>query len=203
MSAFEILLVVYGAVLALAALAVVVRMIIGPTILDRAISSDSLVTLVIMGMALHVAHSGANWAGPAMMSLAGLAFVGTVTFARFVAREDPMQGRGRHPDEPETDTVPHDAIHLETDTTSENGFADDDEFRSATGDGDEGVGDADGSGFGADDVAGAESGVGAVDEVPANSFADGEDVGTGFGAEGPRGFEDERGGSDETRGGAR
>jgi multicomponent Na+:H+ antiporter subunit F len=128
MSAFEILLVVYAAVLALASLAVVVRMIIGPTILDRAISTDSLVTLVIMGMALHVAHTGANWAGPAMMSLAGLAFVGTVTFARFVAREDPLQGRRRHPDEPETDTVPHDAIHLETDTASENGFADDEVF---------------------------------------------------------------------------
>lgn len=198
MSAFEILLVVYGAVLALASLAVVVRMVIGPTILDRAISSDSLVTLVIMGMALHVAHSGANWAGPAMMSLAGLAFVGTVTFARFVAREDPMQGRRRHPDEPDTDTVAHDAIHLETDSASESGFADDDAFGSAAG-----GGDADGDVLGAADEAGAEVGFGAVDEVPANSFRDGDDVGTGFGAEEPRGFEDERGGSDETRGGAR
>ena len=123
MSAFDIVLVVYAGVLACASLAVVYRMIVGPTILDRAISSDSLVTLIVMGLALHVAHTGAAWAGPAMLSLAGLAFVGTVTFARFVAREDPMQGRRRpHPQEPDADTGPHEAIHLETDSASEDGF---------------------------------------------------------------------------------
>lgn len=113
MSAFELLLVIYGAVLAVAALGVVYRMIVGPTILDRAISSDSLVTLVIMGMALYVADSQAAWAGPAMLSLTGLAFIGTVTFARFVAREEPLQTRhsSHHPVEPRTDTGPHEAIH--------------------------------------------------------------------------------------------
>lgn len=124
MSAFDVVLVVYAVILALAGLAIVYRMIVGPTILDRAISSDSLVTLVVMGLALHVAHSRAAWAGPAMLSLTGLAFVGTVTFARFVAREDPMQGRRRpHPEEPDADTGPHEAIHLETDSASEDGFA--------------------------------------------------------------------------------
>ncbi|MGO1283610.1 MAG: monovalent cation/H+ antiporter complex subunit F [Brachybacterium sp.] len=112
MSAFELLLVIYGAVLAVAALGVVYRMIVGPTILDRAISSDSLVTLVIMGMALYVADSQAAWAGPAMLSLTGMAFIGTVTFARFVAREEPLQTRrSSHPVEPRTDTGPHEAIH--------------------------------------------------------------------------------------------
>lgn len=112
MSAFDVLLVVYAAVLAAAAMGVVYRMIVGPTILDRALSSDSLVTLVVMGMALYAAHSGAAWAGPAMLGLTGMAFIGTVTFARFVAREDPRQGhRRRHPEEPGTDTGPHEAIH--------------------------------------------------------------------------------------------
>lgn len=198
MNAFEILLVVYGAVLAAAALAVVVRMIIGPTILDRAIASDSLVTLVIMGMALHVAHTGVNWAGVAMMSLAGLAFVGTVTFARFVAREDPLQGRRRHPDEPETDTGPHDAIHLATDSSSANGFADDGGFEDGFGeDGGfgEGVEDEPGNVIGEDLGTVARSGEGA-----GGSAADGDEEGfgavdeTGFGAQGPRGFEDEPGG---------
>lgn len=112
MSAFEIVLVIYAAVLAVAALGVVYRMVVGPTILDRAISSDALVTLVMMGMALYVAESRAAWAGPAMLSLTGLAFIGTVTFARFVAREDPLQTRlSPHPIEPSTDTGPHEAIH--------------------------------------------------------------------------------------------
>ena len=114
MSAFDILLAVYAGILGLAVLLVVYRMIVGPTILDRAISSDSLVTLVVMGMALYAAHSEAAWAGPAMLGLTGLAFIGTVTFARFVAREDPMQGRRphRHAEEPRTDTGPHEAIHV-------------------------------------------------------------------------------------------
>ncbi|MGO1228094.1 MAG: monovalent cation/H+ antiporter complex subunit F [Brachybacterium sp.] len=112
MSTFEILLVIYAAILAAAALGVVYRMVVGPTILDRAISSDSLVTLVVMGMALYAAHAQAAWAGPALLGLTGLAFIGTVTFARFVAREDPMQGRRtRHSREPRTDTGPHEAIH--------------------------------------------------------------------------------------------
>ena len=115
MSGFDLLLVIYGAVLALAALGVVYRMVVGPTILDRAISSDSLVTLVLMGMALYVADSRAAWAGPAMLSLTGMAFIGTVTFARFVAREESLQTRlTPHPSEPGTGTGPHEAIHFDS-----------------------------------------------------------------------------------------
>src|SRR5699024_5269823 len=106
MSPFETVLVVFAALLAAAALAVVYRMIVGPTILDRALATDSLVTLVVMGMALYAAQSRAAWAGPAMLGLTGLAFIGTVTFARFVAREDPGRGfLGRRGEEPPTDTA--------------------------------------------------------------------------------------------------
>ncbi|MGO1422061.1 MAG: monovalent cation/H+ antiporter complex subunit F, partial [Brachybacterium sp.] len=107
MSSFEIVLVVFAVVLAGAALAVVYRMIVGPTILDRALASDSLVTLVVMGMALYAAQSRAMWAGPAMLGMTGLAFIGTVTFARFVAREEPGQGIRRRGVEPAADTAPH------------------------------------------------------------------------------------------------
>ncbi len=185
MSAFDLLLLIYTAVLALAALAVVYRMIVGPTILDRALSSDSLVTLVVMGMALHVAHTGADWAGPAMLSLTGLAFVGTVTFARFVAREDPMQGRRRpHPEEPGTDTGPHEAIHLETDSTSESGFGSEDGFGSQGGfDYEDGVAPEDGA---------REVGPEAADGVGEDSGSEkGFGAEEGFGADGARGFEDE------------
>lgn len=194
MSAFDVVLVVYAVILALAGLAIVYRMIVGPTILDRAISSDSLVTLVVMGLALHVAHSGAAWAGPAMLSLTGLAFVGTVTFARFVAREDPMQGRRRpHPQEPDADTGPHEAIHLETDSASEDGFG-----------GEDGFGDEDGSGREAGTVA--EDGALAPDDgharvLGAADAAEEADDGSeeGFGLDGTadgsdagdRGFEDD------------
>ena len=194
MSAFDVVLVVYAVILALAGLAIVYRMIVGPTILDRAISSDSLVTLVVMGLALHVAHSGAAWAGPAMLSLTGLAFVGTVTFARFVAREDPMQGRRRpHPEEPDADTGPHEAIHLETDSASEDGFG-----------GEDGFGDEDGSGREAGTVA--EDGALVPDDeharvlgaaAPSEEVDDGSEEGFGLdgtadGSDaGDRGFEDD------------
>ncbi|AXK45971.1 monovalent cation/H+ antiporter complex subunit F [Brachybacterium saurashtrense] len=113
MSAFEILLLVCAAVLAAAALAVTFRMIVGPTILDRAIASDSLVTLVVMGMALYAAGTRTTWAGPVMLALTGLAFIGTVTFARFVAREDLHRGVQRpHVEEPATETAAHEAVHF-------------------------------------------------------------------------------------------
>ena len=194
MSVFDVVLVVYATILALAGLAIVYRMIVGPTILDRAISSDSLVTLVVMGLALHVAHSGAAWAGPAMLSLTGLAFVGTVTFARFVAREDPMQGRRRpHPEEPDADTGPHEAIHLETDSASEDDFG-----------GEDGFGDEDGSGREAGTVA--EDGALVPDDeharvlgaaAPSEEVDDGSEEGFGLdgtadGSDaGDRGFEDD------------
>jgi multicomponent Na+:H+ antiporter subunit F len=118
MSAFDIVLVIYGVILALTALSVVYRMVVGPTILDRAVSTDSLVVLVVLAMALYVASSKAAWAGPAMLGLTGLAFIGTVTFARFVAREEPLtRGRRSEHVEPGTTTGPLDAIHPEHDGT--------------------------------------------------------------------------------------
>lgn len=218
MSAFDVVLVVYAVILALAGLAIVYRMIVGPTILDRAISSDSLVTLVVMGMALHVAHSGAAWAGPAMLSLTGLAFVGTVTFARFVAREDPMQGRRRpHPQEPDADTGPHEAIHLETDPASEDGFATEDGFG-----GEDGFASEDG--FGGEDGFGREAGIASEDGAlvpddeharvlgaadPAEEADEGSEEGFGLdgttdGSDaGDRGFEDDDRLADGPTGGAR
>src|SRR5699024_2476118 len=87
-------------------LTVVYRMIVGPTILDRAVSTDSLLVLVVLGMALYTAHAKANWAGPAMLSMTGLAFIGTVTFARFVAREARPPGyRPSRDGEPGTGTA--------------------------------------------------------------------------------------------------
>ncbi|MFE7604183.1 monovalent cation/H+ antiporter complex subunit F [Brachybacterium paraconglomeratum] len=200
MSVFDVVLVVYAVILALAGLAIVYRMIVGPTILDRAISSDSLVTLVVMGMALHVAHSGAAWAGPAMLSLTGLAFIGTVTFARFVAREDPMQGRRRpHPQEPDADTGPHEALHLETDSASEDGFGGEDGFGREGG-----AASEDGARVPEDDHARV---LGAAD--PAEEADDGSEEGFGLdgttdgSAAGDRGFEDDDRLADGPTGGAR
>src|SRR5690625_5063610 len=113
MTPFETVLIIYGVILSLTTLTVVYRMIVGPTILDRAVSTDSLLVLVVLGMALYTALAKANWAGPAMLSMTGLAFIGTVTFARFVAREVRPPGyRPSRDGEPGTGTGPLDAIHF-------------------------------------------------------------------------------------------
>ncbi|GAA1489204.1 monovalent cation/H+ antiporter complex subunit F [Brachybacterium sacelli] len=113
MTPFDILLLVCAVVLSLTALAVVVRMIVGPTILDRAVAIDSLVVLAVLGMALYAASAEAPWAGPAMLGLTGLAFIGTVTFARFVGREEPAPGRRRRLGQSETTTGPMESIHFQ------------------------------------------------------------------------------------------
>lgn len=112
MTPFDVVLVVCGGVLSLTALAVVYRMIVGPTILDRAVAIDSLVVLVVLGMALYAASAEAPWAGPAMLGLTGLAFIGTVTFARFVGREEPVPGRGLRSGGTATATGPMQSIHF-------------------------------------------------------------------------------------------
>lgn len=117
MTPFEIMLIVYGTILSVTAIGVVYRMVVGPTILDRAVSTDSLVVLVVLGMALYTAWAKENWAGPAMLSLTGLAFVGTVTFARFLSRETPASNGSTPSREPGTGTGPLDAIHVDHDGT--------------------------------------------------------------------------------------
>lgn len=120
MTVFEMVLVVLGGVLAIAALLVVYRMVVGPTIMDRAVATDLLMVIIVLALALYSARSQAAWAGPAMLAVTGTAFISTVTFARFVAREDTRSGgrlrataeTGSRPDaEPETDTGEHEAIH--------------------------------------------------------------------------------------------
>ena len=114
MTPFEIVLLVCGSVLAASTVSVVYRMIVGPTILDRAVSTDVLVVMAVMGMGLYTAHTHAEWAGPAMLSMTGLAFIGTVTVARFVAREVAAGARDttQRSEEPDTTTGPLEAVHL-------------------------------------------------------------------------------------------
>lgn len=189
MTPFDILLVVCAVVLSLTAFAVVVRMIVGPTILDRAVAIDSLVVLVVLGMALYAASAEAAWAGPAMLGLTGLAFIGTVTFARFVGREEPAPGRRRRLGQSETATGPMESIHFQhLDPSRATAPAEPvnavEEDLAASQDSAHGFGAEDGTrGFEDEDP---EHGVGAADDwrgTEDDQFEDGQDDGElGFGA---------------------
>lgn len=91
---FETGILIIAVVLALAAVPVVHRIVIGPSILDRTVASDMLVVLLVMAMALHAAYTRSTHGGVAMLSLTALAFLSSVAIARFVAREDVPGGSG-------------------------------------------------------------------------------------------------------------
>lgn len=96
MSPFHIVLLVLGGILAVAALIAVHRVVVGPTILDRAVGSDFFVVTVCLGFALLMAATGDTLMITVMLVLTGIAFIGTVAIARFVSREDgPAASRRR------------------------------------------------------------------------------------------------------------
>jgi multicomponent Na+:H+ antiporter subunit F len=76
--------IVFGA----AALLTVWRIIIGPSILDRAVASDVLLTLVMCVLGAEMAINHHTRTLPVLLVIAALGVFGSITIARFVARRD-------------------------------------------------------------------------------------------------------------------
>lgn len=91
---FETGLLIVAAILALAGVLIVARIITGPTILDRAVGSDMLVVLTVMALAVYTVSTRTAYAAAPMLALTSLSFMASVVVARFVSRED-TGGRGR------------------------------------------------------------------------------------------------------------
>lgn len=72
--------------LAFAAAAAVIRLLLGPTVPDRIVALDSLLYVVVMGIAVAAATTGAGDFLGVLVAVALLGFVGTTTVARFVER---------------------------------------------------------------------------------------------------------------------
>lgn len=72
--------------LALAAAAAVYRLAVGPTVPDRVVALDTLLAIVVMGIAVAAATTGRGDFLGVLVAAALLAFVGTTTVARFVER---------------------------------------------------------------------------------------------------------------------
>lgn len=87
---FQLLVLIAIAILGASVIPVVYRMIVGPTILDRAVGLDVLVVYVVMGLGLYSAFTGTPFAVIPSLALTGTAFIGTLALARFVAREDAL-----------------------------------------------------------------------------------------------------------------
>lgn len=72
--------------LALAAVAGLIRLILGPSVPDRIVALDSLLYVVVMGLAVAAATTEDGSFLGVLVAVSLLGFVGTTTVARFVER---------------------------------------------------------------------------------------------------------------------
>lgn len=77
--------------LGIAALCALWRAVVGPTMLDRVVAVDVLVIVVTMTLAVAAAASGDVTTLPVVVVLAMVGFVGSVSVARFAAKESSSQ----------------------------------------------------------------------------------------------------------------
>ena len=75
-------------VFGIAALLTVIRIIRGPSILDRAVASDVLLTEVLCVLGAEMAINGHTRSIPVMLIIAAVGVFGSISIARFVARRD-------------------------------------------------------------------------------------------------------------------
>ncbi|SFR88696.1 multicomponent Na+:H+ antiporter subunit F [Microbacterium sp. cf046] len=76
--------IVFGA----AALVTLFRIVAGPSILDRAVASDVLLTLVMCVLGAEMAINHHTRTLPVLLIIAAVGVFGSISIARFVARKD-------------------------------------------------------------------------------------------------------------------
>ena len=86
-----VVVVVCTALLAIAALLLVARISLGPTMLDRVVALDVLVAVVICGLGLEAAIHRHTTTLPILVVLSLLGFVGSVSIARFTRGSDDVE----------------------------------------------------------------------------------------------------------------
>ncbi len=84
----SVVYVIAGVVFAAAAILGVAQVVRGPSILDRVIGSDVLLTTLILVLGAEMVVNGHTNTIPIMVVLAGTAAFSTVAVARYVSRQD-------------------------------------------------------------------------------------------------------------------
>ncbi|GAA5145039.1 monovalent cation/H+ antiporter complex subunit F [Microbacterium pseudoresistens] len=82
------LLLIIMIVFAIAATLTVIRIVLGPSILDRAVASDVLVTEVICVLGAEMAIDQHTRTLPVLLVVAAVGVFGSIAVARYVARRD-------------------------------------------------------------------------------------------------------------------
>ena len=86
----ELLAAIY-VVFAIAALLTVWKIVAGPSILDRAVASDVLLTEVMCVLGAEMAINQHTRSLPLLLTIAAVGVFGSIAIARFVARKDPAR----------------------------------------------------------------------------------------------------------------
>ncbi len=84
----NVLLLVIYVVFGVAALLTVARIVIGPSILDRAVAADVLMTEVMCVLGAEMAINHHTRTLPVLLIIAAVGVFGSISIARFVARRD-------------------------------------------------------------------------------------------------------------------
>ena len=84
----NILFLVVGLMFTAAALMALYRIVRGPSILDRMIASDVLLTTLILVVGAEMVYNGHTRNIPFMLVIAAIAIFATVSVARYVSKQD-------------------------------------------------------------------------------------------------------------------
>jgi multicomponent Na+:H+ antiporter subunit F len=94
--------VVLYALIGAGALLVLIRLALGPSLLDRVVATDALLVIISAGLAVHAALARDPTVVRVLVVVALLAFVGSVSVARYIGG---MMLRGGPPDDPGGDAA--------------------------------------------------------------------------------------------------
>ncbi|RVW01239.1 monovalent cation/H+ antiporter complex subunit F [Rhodococcus xishaensis] len=81
-------MIISGVMLVLAALVTTQRLLAGPGSLDRLIAMDTLIGTAICGLSVWATYTGDTTIVPAIVALALVGFIGSVSVARFRVSDD-------------------------------------------------------------------------------------------------------------------
>lgn len=84
----NVLLILIMIVFGVAAILTLIRIVRGPSILDRAVASDVLLTEVMCVIGAEMAINGHTRNIPVLLIIAAIGVFGSIAVARFVARRD-------------------------------------------------------------------------------------------------------------------
>jgi multicomponent Na+:H+ antiporter subunit F len=99
-----------GVMLGLAALLGVTRLLLGPSILDRALSVDVLLASALTGAGAYAAFNRDPTVLPTLLVLSLMGFVSSVSIAKFVARRTQQEHIATPTDAHPTSAAPTDAV---------------------------------------------------------------------------------------------